>query len=76
VSFHRWLPDGRKDAVRFPTADTRNSLELWLERTGYVEGAFIKHDPERTEVSEDIMIRNVSKRVPSAGRAAASTDVG
>jgi hypothetical protein len=58
LSFNRWLPDGRKDAIRFPTKDKRNSLEIWLDRTGYVdEKGFIRHDPKRTEVAVEVMAR-------------------
>jgi hypothetical protein len=55
--FHRWLPDGRNDAVALPTADNRNSITLWFERRGFVEGGFIRYDRNRSEVDQAIMRR-------------------
>jgi hypothetical protein len=55
--FHKWLPNGRDDAVVVPVTDARNSLELWFERRGYVQDAFIRYDAGRFEVDTDVMRR-------------------
>src|SRR5437867_819923 len=54
--FHRWLPDGRADAIIVPTEDKRNRVELWFERKGYVNtGGFIRYDGKRAEVDVEVM---------------------
>ena len=55
--FHEWLPDGRTDAIAVPTVDSRNRLELWFERRGYLDGTFVRYDKTRQEVDVDTMRR-------------------
>jgi hypothetical protein len=55
--FHRWLPNGRADALSIATADSRNRLTVWFERRGYIDASFIRYDTQRTEVDEEIMRR-------------------
>lgn len=55
--FHRWLPNGRADAVIVPTSDDRNRLELWFERRGYLSRSLITYDKKRNEVDVEVMRR-------------------
>jgi hypothetical protein len=55
--FHRWLPNGREDAVSVPVADTRNKIDVWFERKGRVADSFLHYDSERAEVDVAIMRR-------------------
>jgi hypothetical protein len=53
--FHRWLPNGRQDAITIPVKDSRDHLELWFERRGYVDNRFIQYDRKRSEVDLNVM---------------------
>ena len=53
--FHRWLPDGEKDAISLDTGNSNATLKIWFERRGYVDGNLIKFDYERQEVDPEIM---------------------
>lgn len=53
--FHRWLPDGKKNALNLSTTDPKVNLKIWFERRGYVDDSFIKFDFNRTEVDPKIM---------------------
>ncbi|MGB3904411.1 MAG: hypothetical protein WBB22_05770 [Anaerolineae bacterium] len=53
--FHRWLPDGEKDAIALDTCDPHADLKVWFERRGYVELDSIRYDYERREVDPDIL---------------------
>lgn len=53
--FHRWLPDGKKNAVKLSTADPKANLKIWFERRGYIDDSFIKFDYNRKEVDPKIM---------------------
>lgn len=55
--FHKWLPNGRADAIVVPTSDDRNRLELWFERRGYLSESFIRYDKKRNEVDVEVMKR-------------------
>lgn len=56
--FHRWLPNGRPDAITVPVKDSRNELKFWFERRGFRrDGTFIHYDVSRKEVDEDAMRR-------------------
>ena len=33
--FHRWLPDGEKDAITLSPPSEHYTLKLWFERWGY-----------------------------------------
>lgn len=53
--FHRWLPDGEKDAIDLYTGFPNTGLKVWFERRGYVEGGFIQFDISRKEVDPAII---------------------
>jgi hypothetical protein len=55
--FHRWLPDGEKDAIVLDTGEPDVDLKVWFERLGFVDGYHhgIVFDEERREVSPDVM---------------------
>lgn len=54
--FHRWLPDGEKDAITFKTGDSNAELKIWFERRGYTDKrGFIKYDGVRKEVDAAIV---------------------
>ena len=53
--FHRWLPDGKKDAIILDTGDSNAKLKVWFERYGYVDNGYIKFDYERREVDPNII---------------------
>lgn len=55
--FHRWLPDGEKDAIALDTGDSNARLKIWFERTGFVKDGFIEFDRARREVDPKIMSR-------------------
>ena len=52
--FHRWLPDGMKDAIIL-NIDQNTELEIWFERFGYVDGPSIEFDYHRQEVDPNII---------------------
>lgn len=54
--FHRWLPDGEKDAIVLDTSDPNAQLKIWFEQWGFKENnGFIKFDYERREVDPNII---------------------
>lgn len=53
--FHRWLPDGERNAITLPSGDPRAILQVWFDRTGYVEEGRIKFDYERSEVDPELI---------------------
>jgi hypothetical protein len=53
--FHRWLPDGEKDAIVLNTRDPQAKLRVWLERRGFVANKSIRFDYERREVDCSII---------------------
>lgn len=55
--FHRWLPNGKADALLINTADPKNKLTIWFERRGFLDSSFIRYDSRRTEVDENTMQR-------------------
>jgi hypothetical protein len=55
--FHRWLPNGEADALSLVTPDVNTRLQVWIERTGYVENGWIQYDPQRHEVDPEVMNR-------------------
>lgn len=55
--FHRWLPDGEKDAIALDVKDPNVKLKVWFERTGFVESGFIRFDYHRKEVDMEVMSR-------------------
>jgi hypothetical protein len=55
--FHRWLPDGEKDALIFDTGNTDVELKVWFERLGFTKDEFIVFDKKRHEVDPDTMVK-------------------
>jgi len=55
VLFHRFLPDGKKDAIMLDTSDPDVELKIWFERRGFVEEGLIKYDSKRREVDPSIV---------------------
>lgn len=55
--FHRWLPDGPKDELVFPSDASQNSLRVWFSRRGYIDAGFVRFAIDRCEVDEDVMCR-------------------
>jgi len=53
--FHRWLPDGKKNALKLSTTDPKANLKIWFDRRGYFDDSFIKFDYNRKEVDPKIM---------------------
>ena len=40
--FHRWLPEGQKDAICVHLPDGKNTLRLWFEAKGFVRNSFFE----------------------------------
>ncbi len=56
--FHKWLPDGDKDALTINMGSPNIELKLWFERKGYVRAdGIIVYDQKKHEVDENIMAR-------------------
>jgi hypothetical protein len=53
--FHRWLPDGMKDAIMLDTGEPNAVLKVWFERMGFVNNGFIEFDYVRREVDPEII---------------------
>lgn len=53
--FHRWLPDGERDAISLDTGDPNAELKVWFERRGFVDNGFIRFDYGRREVAPEII---------------------
>jgi hypothetical protein len=55
--FNRWLPDGEKDALVFPSESPDKSLRVWFVRRGRMDGGFVRYDSNKHEVDESVMSR-------------------
>jgi hypothetical protein len=56
--FHRWLPDGARDAISLETGEAGCSLKVWFERCGFVdEAGFIRFTHRQHEVDASIVER-------------------
>ena len=53
--FHRWLPDGERDAIFLDTNDPNATLKIWFERCGYVEGNQIIYKENKRDVPKDLL---------------------
>lgn len=53
--FHRWLPDGEKDAIFLNTGVSKTELKVWFERRGFVNDGIIEFDVTRKEVDSAII---------------------
>lgn len=55
LAFHRWLPDGEKDAIILDTHYPEGQLKLWFKRFGRTESGMIRFDVKRKEVDPKVM---------------------
>jgi hypothetical protein len=53
--FHRWLPDGEKDALSFDMKDPNIALKIWFERWGVVQSGLIEYRGEKREFDPAII---------------------
>ena len=54
--FHRWLPDGEKDAIVLDPEDSNAKLKVWFERWGFVDSnGWIKFCYNRREIDPNII---------------------
>lgn len=58
--FHRWLPDGKNDAIELDVDDPNGKLKVWFERCGYTGDEKIIFD----ERKRDRFRRNDTTREP------------
>lgn len=59
IQFHRWLPNGRDDAIEYESADKKVKIALWFERHGYIRDKFIEFELDRHEVPDAVMDRQM-----------------
>ena len=52
--FHRWLPDGEKDAIVLDIGTPNIEFRIWFERLGYVSKS-IQFDYFRREIDNDVI---------------------
>jgi len=57
--FHRWLPDGKDDAIDIPIDHKRNKIKIWFERHGYIKEGWVKFDRSKSEIDPTIMDRQL-----------------
>jgi hypothetical protein len=56
--FHRFLPEGEKDAIHLQSGDADANLKIWFERRGFVnDRGFIQFDDRRQEVDETLIAK-------------------
>jgi hypothetical protein len=53
--FHRWLPDGKADAIDINIPQYNTKMKIWFERCGHVLAKFIEFDLDKHEVDAEIM---------------------
>jgi len=53
--FHRWLPDGEKDALSFDMKDPNIALKIWFERWGVEESGLIEYKNAKREFDPAII---------------------
>ena len=53
--FHRWLPDGHRDAIALQTGTPRYQLDVWFERCGFIRDQEVVFDYQRREVDPHLM---------------------
>jgi hypothetical protein len=57
-TFHRWLPDGEKDAITFHVENDNVTVLLWFERRGsHNEMGFFKYDAHKQEAKPEFIAR-------------------
>lgn len=57
VLFHRWLPNGRDDAIEQTFPDENVKISFWFERHGYVKDKMIQFELDRNEIPDEVMDR-------------------
>src|SRR5216117_1050151 len=57
LAFHRWLPQGRTDAVSLATEDAAATLMVWIERRGTTESGWYVCDLKQRNVDDAIVAR-------------------
>lgn len=55
--FHRWLPDGEKDAIALNTGDPRAELKVSFERRGFMDDGHVRFKWNRREVDPSVIPR-------------------
>lgn len=55
--FHRWLPDGKKDAIALTRPDEQEQLTVWFERRMVVNHGFLSWKSDGTAFDPNIMKR-------------------
>jgi hypothetical protein len=53
--FHRYMPDGKNEAITLDIRDRDFILKVWLERRGFVRDGMIEFDIQKTEVDPAII---------------------
>ena len=55
--FHRWLPDGEKDAISIKTKSREIEVAVWFERCGFVQDDWIRFDYKKRETDPALVER-------------------
>jgi hypothetical protein len=55
--FHRWLPDGEKDAIALNTGDPQAELKVSFERRGFMDDGHVRFKWNRREVDPSVIPR-------------------
>jgi len=55
--FHRWFPNGEKDAIVLPTTKNKIEISVWFNRCGSVVNGFCMFSREKNEIDEKVMIK-------------------
>jgi hypothetical protein len=55
--FHRWLPDGKNDAIALTSIDEQEQLIVWFERQTVVDHGFLSWERNGTAFDPNIMQR-------------------
>ena len=55
--FHRWLPDGEKDAIVLDTGDPQAELKVSFERRGFMDGGHVRFRWDCREVDPTVIPR-------------------
>ena len=56
--FHRWLPDGEKDAISLETNDPDAELKVWFDKKGFADRTFSRPDKKQ---DSDHVISKIGK---------------
>lgn len=55
--FHRWIPNGKNDAIDVPVKNKKNRITIWFDRHGYIDGGWVKYDRSKSEIDPIVMDR-------------------